>query len=235
MNWKVRQRNANSPPKFRIAPKLLWTDPPYGTGKKQSQKGKSFIDPQNTDYVCESLIAWIPVMDSEGTICVCCDYCLAPVLTKEIAKAGWVYRGSIIWEFGLGRPRTTWWPVRHNDILTFFQNENSGIFHSEAIPRIKRLAPKAGYSEDKPSGSVWEYTLSNTAPERVGYPNQKPLSIIEPFILAHTNPGDLVADPFCGSSSTGVAALTHGRRYYGTDISPDALAISNERFKKWAK
>jgi site-specific DNA-methyltransferase (adenine-specific) len=209
--------------------RLLWTDPPYGTGKVQKQGDNEFYDPFDTSYVLNVLKACLPAMNENGTIVVCCDYRLATDLTSFMQDCWWTYRGEIIWEFGLGRPRTSWWPVRHNNLLTFTKTEESGLFDGSAVPRAKRLAPKPGYSEDKPSGSVWDFTMSNTHPDRVGYPNQKPIEIIEPFVLAHTLPGDLVLDPFCGSGSTGAAALKHGRRFVGIDVSSSAVEVSKKR------
>lgn len=212
---------------------LLWTDPPYGTGRVQSQGGLSYKDNHETGYVVKAIESWLPFMHEDGVVVVCCDYRLAYKIIYMMTEANnWAYRGEIVWEFGLGRARDSWWPNRHNNILTFTRTESSGNFNKEAMPRAKRLSPKKGYDGDKASGSVWEYTMSNTAPERVGYPNQKPESVITPFILAHTSEGDIVADPFCGSSSTGVCALKHGRRYIGCDINISAINISTERLQE---
>jgi DNA methylase len=54
-------------------------------------------------------------------------------------------------------------------------------------------------------------------------------SIVREDILTHTQEGDLVVDPFCGSSTTGIAALSLGRRYLGVDISPRAIRASERR------
>lgn len=210
--------------------RLLWTDPPYGTGKKQSQGGNEFADSADAvGTTAQTIVNWLPHMSPDGTVAVCCDYRLSDTLISEVKKAGWCYRGEIIWEFGLGRPRNSWWPVKHNNIHTFTKTETSGIFNKEAIPRAKRLAPKKGYAEDKPAGSVWELTMSNTDPERVDYPNQKPLALIRPFIAAHTNENDLVVDPFMGSGSTGVAAISLNRQFVGIDSNPAAIQIANDR------
>ncbi len=65
--------------------------------------------------------------------------------------------------------------------------------------------------------------------ERTGYPTQKPLKLLERVVRASSNPGDLVADFFCGSGTTGVAAKKLGRRYLLVDDNPDAIRITNER------
>jgi len=53
-------------------------------------------------------------------------------------------------------------------------------------------------------------------------------------ITAHTMEGDLIVDPFCGESTTGVAALSAGRRYLGLDIDPKRVKLSQERLRTYA-
>lgn len=207
--------------------RLLWTDPPFGTGKVMRGPYSRYKDHSDNGYVVEAIKAWLPFMAGDGTVVVCCDYRLASEMVAGMRDSGWTYRGEVIWEFGLGRPRTDWWPVRHNNILTFDKN-GQGLFDPSAVPLTKRLAPKKGYPDTKPAGSVWDFTMSNTHPDRNGYPNQKPLEIIEPFVLAHTLPDDLVADPFAGSGSTGVAARKHGRRAFLNDGNGDAVDLMLE-------
>lgn len=211
---------------------LLWTDPPYGTGKRQSSGSNSYLDSvRDLQKTAQAIVSWLPCMHENGTVAVCCDYRLSDTLISAVKAAGWHYRGEVIWEFGLGRPRNSWWPVKHNNIHTITRTDSSGKFDATAIPRAKRLAPKKGYTDDKPAGSVWELTLSNTDSERVDYPNQKPLALIKPFILAHTSPGELVVDPFMGSGSTGVAAVSLQRKFVGLDTNPAALEVAAQRLK----
>ena len=65
--------------------------------------------------------------------------------------------------------------------------------------------------------------------ERTGYPTQKPLKLLERIVRASSRPGDLVADFFCGSGTTGVAAHRLGRRYLLVDTNPEAIEIARER------
>ncbi len=71
--------------------------------------------------------------------------------------------------------------------------------------------------------------LNARSAERVGYPTQKPVALIERFIRAATLPGDLVLDPTCGSGTALVAALGLGRRAVGIDASADAIAATRAR------
>lgn len=81
-----------------------------------------------------------------------------------------------------------------------------------------------------PLNDVWEIPYLNPkAKERVGYPTQKPLLLLERIIELVTDQGDLVLDPFCGSGTTCVAAKLLSRKYIGIDKSEDAVELSQER------
>ena len=65
--------------------------------------------------------------------------------------------------------------------------------------------------------------------ERVGYPTQKPLALLERIIKASSNPGDLVLDPFCGCGTAADAAAKLGRGYLGIDVSAIAVRVMEQR------
>nr|WP_330390031.1 DNA methyltransferase [Butyrivibrio hungatei] len=77
---------------------------------------------------------------------------------------------------------------------------------------------------------VWTGSLTSPKEKKYGkHPTQKPLYLLERIILASTNEGDLVLDPFCGSSSTGVAAIKLGRNFVGIDNSKEYIELSKNR------
>jgi len=83
-----------------------------------------------------------------------------------------------------------------------------------------------------PLNDVWDIPYLNPkAKERVGYPTQKPVLLLERIIEITTNIGDLVLDPFCGSGTTCVAAKLSNRKYVGFDISHEAVELSLNRLK----
>ncbi|MBM9520555.1 hypothetical protein JWG39_12085 [Desulforhopalus vacuolatus] len=83
-----------------------------------------------------------------------------------------------------------------------------------------------------PLNDVWDIPYLNPkAKERVGYPTQKPLLLLEQVIQLVTNEGDIVLDPFCGSGTTCVAAKLLGRKYIGIDKSNDAVELSISRIE----
>ncbi len=80
---------------------------------------------------------------------------------------------------------------------------------------------------------VWTGPLTPQKEKSHGkHPTQKPLYILEQIIEASTNPGDLVLDPFCGSSTTGVAAKLLGRRYIGIDNVEEYIDLSVRRLQE---
>ncbi|MCZ2151416.1 MAG: hypothetical protein LC126_27030 [Bryobacterales bacterium] len=93
-----------------------------------------------------------------------------------------------------------------------------------------------GGKKGVPLGDVWEIPYLNPkARERVGYPTQKPVLLLERMIKLCTDPGDVVLDPFCGSGTTIVAAGLLGRAAIGIDNSEEALALARTRLETCAK
>ncbi|MCC6215553.1 MAG: site-specific DNA-methyltransferase [Polyangiaceae bacterium] len=69
---------------------------------------------------------------------------------------------------------------------------------------------------------------------RGGYPAEKPVPLVRTLVEQSSPPGALVADPFFGSGAVGVAALAAGRRFTGTDLSADAVALATRRLEEAA-
>ncbi len=81
-----------------------------------------------------------------------------------------------------------------------------------------------------PLGDVWDIPYLNPkATERVGYPTQKPILLLERIIQLSSNVNDIVLDPFCGSGTTLVAAKLLGRQLIGIDVSSDACELARLR------
>ena len=83
--------------------------------------------------------------------------------------------------------------------------------------------------------NVWEISAPQAAEKRFGkHPTQKPVGLLTRLMLASTKEGDLVLDPFCGSSTTGVAAILLNRKYVGIDLEEDYLEVSVKRLAEAA-
>jgi site-specific DNA-methyltransferase (adenine-specific) len=100
----------------------------------------------------------------------------------------------------------------------------------QAVPRLKRYLDE---QEGNQIDDVWDDILpiQAQAAERLGYPTQKPLALLERIILASSNEGDVVLDPFCGCGTAVAAAQKLGRHWLGIDITHLAIALQKYRLK----
>lgn len=105
------------------------------------------------------------------------------------------------------------------------------------FPSSKDGAIREKYYLDEMPGvplqNIWDdiYPIGAQAAERLGYPTQKPLTLLERIIQASSNPGDLVLDPFCGCGTAVHAAQKLGRDWIGIDITHLAIGLIERRMK----
>jgi site-specific DNA-methyltransferase (adenine-specific) len=143
------------------------------------------------------------------------------------------FLNEIIWAYDYGgRPRDRW-PRKHDNIL-WYAKSDQWTFDRTQIDRIPYMAPGLVGAEKAARGKLptdtwWMTIVPTRSRERVGYPTQKPLSLLERIVRASSREGELVADFFCGSGTTGVAAAALGRRYLLVDDNPEAIAITRQR------
>jgi site-specific DNA-methyltransferase (adenine-specific) len=107
-------------------------------------------------------------------------------------------------------------------------DEGRLVYTSSGMPRYKR------YLDEMPGTtvtSVWTDIppINSQSQERLGYPTQKPLALLERIIEASSNPGDVILDPFCGCGTAVHAAEALGRRWIGIDITHLAIALIERR------
>ncbi|RHZ95535.1 site-specific DNA-methyltransferase [Cereibacter sphaeroides] len=100
-----------------------------------------------------------------------------------------------------------------------------------------RLDGRKVYLDEKPgkqTDSLWTdiQRVGNTASERLGYPTQKPLALLERIIHASSRPGDVLLDPFCGCGTTVHAAQSLGRQWIGIDVAYHAVEVISERLER---
>lgn len=109
---------------------------------------------------------------------------------------------------------------------------NKSVYEKDSAGNIKNGDKKKGV----PLSDVWDIPYLNPkAKERVGYPTQKPLLLLEQIVKLVTEEGDLVLDPFCGSGTTCVASKLLNRKYIGIDESKDAVELANDRLENPVK
>ena len=101
-------------------------------------------------------------------------------------------------------------------------------FTANGTPELKRYL-SASPGQVPPDIWIDIPPVNSQAKERTGYPTQKPLALLERVILASTDPGDMVLDPFCGCATALVAADRLQREWAGIDLSPLAIKLVDER------
>ena len=110
---------------------------------------------------------------------------------------------------------------------------DNGLIHysSTGLANQKRYLDEM---QGVPVDTIWDdiQPIQAQSRERVGYPTQKPLALLERIIKASSNEGDVVLDPFCGCATACVAAENLGRRWVGIDISPKAVELVNMRLQQ---
>lgn len=136
------------------------------------------------------------------------------------------FLNNIVWCYGLGGSMPRRWPRKHDDLLWYSREPGRHTFAPVMIPATSQRMK----GQSKKAPDYWLIpTINNMARERLGYPTQKPLALLERIVSASSKPGDLVLDPFCGSGTTLEAAERLGRRWAGIDSSAAALETVRSR------
>lgn len=198
------------------------------------------------------------VLKNTGSIYVHCDYHASHYIKCEMDKIfGYEnFKNEIIWWYHMGAKSRSEFSRKH-DILLRYTKGHDFIFNIDdvRIPYKESSADNNFYfvdehgrryreKPDRKSGKRYRYYLDEgqlpedvwdipTIPaisnERIGYPTQKPMDLLERVIKASSNKGDSVADFFMGGGTTGAVAIKLGRRFIGCDISRVAVSVSASR------
>lgn len=139
-------------------------------------------------------------------------------------------RPNLTYEFPPGSGITRVWRWTQDRMMQAWTEGRIVIPKQGGIPRYKRYLDEM---KGTPVTSVWVDIppINSQAQERLGYPTQKPLALLERIIQASSNKGDVVLDPFCGCGTAVHAAHKLGRQWIGIDITHLAISIIEQRLK----
>jgi site-specific DNA-methyltransferase (adenine-specific) len=145
------------------------------------------------------------------------------------------FLNEIIWAYDYGARTTKRWPAKHDNILFYARDPARYHFDTAEVDRIPYMAPGLVGPEKAARGKLptdtwWHTIVSPTGKEKLGYPTQKPLGILERIVRASCPPGGVVLDFFAGTGTAGAAALRAGRRFVLVDQHSPALAVMQRRF-----
>ena len=138
-------------------------------------------------------------------------------------------RPNLCYEWrGFVNPHSSGWRLKKERLEEEYQKGNFVILSNGKLQRRKYQRDYRGTSY----GNFWDDIVMPLGKERLGYPTQKPLALLERIINASSNPGDLVLDPFCGCGTAVEAAQNLGRRWLGIDVEPLAVDLMARRLRE---
>ena len=221
---------------------LMIVDPPYNLTKDYN--GRSFqkkAPEEYEEYTRRWLEASKHILKDGGSIYVCCDWESSLIIGKMLGEY-YTVRNRITWQREKGRGAKANWKNSMEDIW-FATNGDGYTFNIDDVKlRRKVLAPYTEEGEPKDWQETEKGRFRDTHPsnfwdditvpfwsmaENTAHPAQKPEKLMAKLILASSNEGDLVFDPFAGSGTSCVTAEKLGRRFVGIE--------KDERYCVWAQ
>ena len=195
-------------------------------------------------YMAERLEHCWRLLKDTGSIYLHCDPTAShylKILMDCICRGG-VFRNEIIWHY-TGGGRSKKYFSRKHDIILWYAKKNCKfnidavrVPYKETSGYAKAgITSKAGkhympHPDGTPVDDVWEIPIINPmSKERLGYPTQKPEALLNRIIMASSNEGDIVLDPFCGCGTTVASAKKLNRQFVGIDISSYAIDLIKDK------
>jgi len=224
-------------PKIKNA-RLIMADPPYNIGLDY---GEDFDDQIDEDEYLRWSRQWINLcvgaLAKDGSLWVIISDEWAEHLAMMLNDAGLTRRAWIKWYETFGVNCTNNFNRCSRHIFYYVADPKRFVFNAESryIRRPSDRQAKYGDQRADPDGKilddVWTVPrLVENAQERIpDFPTQIPLAITRAIVACASEPGDLIVDPFCGSGSTGHAALELHRRFTGIEIGEQFCDLATVR------
>lgn len=226
---------------------LIVTSPPYNLGKAYEQKiSMAEYTRQQTAVITECT----RILKPQGSICwqvgnyvdkgeiIPLDVLLYPIF-RELKLP---LRNRIVWHYGHGLHASKRFSGRY-EVILWFTKSDQYTFNLDPV-RVPQKYPQKKYFRGARKGQIsanpkgknpsdlWDIpNVKSNHIEKTAHPCQFPVELVERLVLALSDEGDLVFDPFMGVGSTLIAALLHGRRALGAEIFPEYIKIAKERLQ----
>lgn len=227
---------------------MIFADPPYllsnggftvHAGRRVSVNKGEWDKSNGLEKDFEFHLQWIKavkrVLKPHGTIWISGTYHSIYQCGFALQLAGYHILNDIAWFKPNASPNLScrYFTASHETLIWAKKDKKAKhIFNYD-------LMKKGGWSEDflkKPNSqmrSVWAINTPKAIEKKFGkHPTQKPEELLKRILLASTKKGDLILDPFTGSSTTGIAAYLLGRKFIGIDTEKKYLDLSIKRFEE---
>ncbi|NOT46480.1 MAG: site-specific DNA-methyltransferase [Acidobacteria bacterium] len=223
---------------------LLFADPPYNMNK---DFGGSKFKQTSLEQYQNWLDSWVklcaPLMKNTASVYICGDWRSGSAI-QRVGSKYFKLRNRITWEREKGRGAKANWKNAAEDIW-FFTVSDDFTFNLDAVKQRRRvIAPyrengkpkdwdEAGKFRDTHPSNIWtDITVPFwSMPENTDHPTQKPEKLLAKIILASTNPGDLILDPFAGSGTTAVVAKKLGRNFVAIESDQNYCLLAAKRLE----
>lgn len=201
------------------------TDPPYNISQDNNfttmKNPRAGIDFGNWDRGKFDLYSWIgkyvQILDKNGSMIIFCSYRFISFIIERLENENMEVKDVLVWQKSNPMPRNI--NRRYVQDMEF------------AIWAVKKNAKWVFHKpEDEPYLRAMFQTSTVSGKEKVGHPTQKSLKLMEKVVQIHTNPGEIILDPFMGSGSTGVAAIKNDRAFIGIEYETKYFEIAQNRF-----
>ncbi len=230
---------------------MIFADPPYNlsnggftvhAGKRVSvnkgewDKSNGFDD--DFDFHQKWINSCKRVLKENGTIWISGTYHSIYQCGFALQKSGYHILNDISWYKPNASPNLSgrYFTASHETLLWARRDKKSK--HTFNYKEIKMSSWPEDFLKkpEKQMRSVWSINTPRPWEKKFGkHPTQKPHDLLRRIVLASTNEGDIVLDPFAGSSATGLAAHQYGRKFVGFDMEKEYLDLSKKRFKDFIK
>ena len=218
---------------------LIFADPPYNlsndgfsvhAGKRVSVNKGKWDKSNGFDKDYEFHYNWIAacrrVLKSSGSLWVSGTYHSIYACGFALQKQGWHLLNEICWYKPNAAPNLAcrMFAASHETLLWARTTKKAKHKFNYELMKKSDWAGDFIKKPDRQMRSVWAINTPRAGEKKHGkHPTQKPESLLERIVLSCTNENDIVLDPFCGSATTGVAALRNGRNFVGIDLEKEYL------------
>lgn len=226
---------------------LLFLDPPYNINRKFNQLSFKQKDSKGYQEYLESFIEpLLKVLKPNASVYICGDWRSAVAVQNAMDKY-FVLRNRITWEREKGRGAKNNWKNNSEDIW-FYTKSDTYTFNTDSVKLKRKVLAPYKLEDGKPKD--WEKSNSGnfrltfpsniwtdisvpfwSMPENTDHPTQKPEKLLAKIILASTNEGDIVFDPFLGSGTTSVTAKKLNRNFVGIELDKEFAMIAEKRLQ----
>ncbi len=211
--WKRTSAHANASQKLGAVHDIIFL---YGKGDRVTWN--QVYAPYSSAYVAEHFVH----QDPDGRLFRRSDL-VNPAIRPNLRYDYQASNGRIY------KPHRNGWKVSH-EVMRQLDRENRLFYPAKEDARLRKKI----YLDESPGvpvTDVWEDLppIHASSQERLGYPTQKPLGLLQRIIAASSNPGDIVLDPFCGCGTAVDAAQKLGRDWIGIDVTHLAIGLIEKR------